>query len=109
MQELYVYQELTVMHMLAGDTSPTILIDVEGDIDSEAQMRLIVSRVKAPDTAVIIKACNRSDNTFSVNIDSSESKNMRGSYFMDFTLKSGDTTYKRARWLLDVKASPMGV
>lgn len=106
MQELYFYKELSVMHMLSGDTSGTISIDVEGSLADDARMTLVVSKVLAPDTALISKICTRSGNTFSVNISSSESQNLKGSYYMDFVLTTNGITYKRIRGLLEVDASP---
>ena len=93
------YNEIPDMECLSGDT-----LDFEVDVDGLSEltsptMRCTVSKRGVENSILVNKACTaKQDGTgYTVTLDSSDTENLKGAYWMDFILTAGGTKYKKLR------------
>lgn len=109
MDKITFYNKIPEMECLSGDTLDTMEITVEGIENlTSPSMRAQISKRNAENSIVVNKACtlmkDDEDNPtgFSVTIDSDDTAQLRGAYWLDFILSDNGLHYKKMRGCLVV-------
>lgn len=85
------YDEIPEMTFFAGDTLPAFTIEVEADSLENCTMQMIISRLNPSGNAIISKNCLRTENCFTVQLTSNETKNLKeGTYRIYFVMTDGN-------------------
>lgn len=80
------YDEVPEMTFFIGDTLPVFTITADQNIENYT-MKVVVSRVKPPENNVISKDCEHNSDCFTVQLNSSDTKNLEeGTYRISFVM-----------------------
>lgn len=103
MSQLKFYNEIPEMECLAGDTLDTMKIEVD-DLASltNPTMKVQISKRGVENSILVNKACTAVSDGFEVTIDSDDTANLTGAYWMDFIITADELHYKKLRGLLVV-------
>lgn len=106
------YDKLPDMECLSGDTLPdfTISVDSEGSLEG-CRMQLILANSHTPDICAVCKDCTLTDDGFTVQLDSSDTKKLaEDTYDIHFRLITPDgKSYRKLSGSLYVHTSAQGV
>ena len=81
------YDEMPEMTFFAGDTLPTFTITVDRENLDGCEMQMVISKLKPLENAIIEKNCISTPEGFTVQLTSSETKNLKeGTYRISFVM-----------------------
>ncbi len=109
---MYFYEKMQDMECLAGDTLPVFDVEVEvgeGSLTG-GTMNIIVAKSDAPQIPLINKACEATEDGFSVQLDSYDTAGlMEGTYDMHFRFTASDgNSYRKLFGTLYVHTTAQG-
>lgn len=103
------YQDFGELKCLQGDTLSAFNVTID-DAEEELtgfEMRLILEKKSTPGGIVLQKICERSGNTFRVQLTSENTKNLSGAYQVYFSVTAPDgLKYKKITGTLIVAPAP---
>ncbi len=106
------YNEIPEMTFFIGDTLPIFVIEVNREKLEGCKMQMVISRVKPPEEAVIVKECGNYTTHFSVHLTSEETKNLTaGTYRISFIMSDDNIiplTYVKLSGLMHVRSLTEG-
>ncbi len=104
------YDKIPEMTFFVGDTLPIFVIKVNREKLDDCTMKMVISRVKPPEEAVIVEECGNYMTHFSVHLTSEKTKNLTsGTYRIAFIMtdKIG-LTYVKLSGLMHVRSLTEG-
>ncbi|MBR0340748.1 MAG: hypothetical protein IJH64_00585 [Oscillospiraceae bacterium] len=99
------FNQIPEIECLSGDTLDTMEISVEGlENLTSPTMHAVISKRGVESSILVKKECtmNAYGTGFTVVIDSNDTTQLRGAYWLDFILTADNLTYKRLRGCLVV-------
>lgn len=106
------YDKIPDMECLSGDTLPDFTISVESEESlTGCRMQLILADSHTPDRCVLCKECTPTEDGFSVQLDSSDTKGLtEGTYNIHFRLITPDgKSYRKLSGSIYVHTAAQGV